>query len=41
MVMKTSPMEKVRELHETTADSHAAMMDSEIDLPLYASVLVA
>jgi len=36
MVMKTSPIEKVRELYETMADSYAAMMDSGIDLPLYA-----
>ncbi len=37
--MKTSSTDAVRQLYEASADSYAAMMDSEIDLPLYASVL--
>jgi len=37
--MKTSPMEKVRELYEDTADSYSEMMDSEIDLPVYSDIL--
>jgi ubiquinone/menaquinone biosynthesis C-methylase UbiE len=37
--MKTSSAVKVRELYEESADSYAAMMDSEIDLPVYADIL--
>ncbi|MBT4502961.1 MAG: methyltransferase domain-containing protein [Gemmatimonadetes bacterium] len=37
--MKTSPLEKVRELYEESADSYAEMMDSEIDLPVYSDIL--
>ncbi len=37
--MKTSPKEQVKGLYESTAHDYAAMMDAEIDLPLYASVL--
>ena len=37
--MKTSPEEQVRGLYESTAHDYAAMMDAEIDLPLYTSVL--
>jgi hypothetical protein len=37
--MKTSSMDQVKKLYEESADSYATMMDSEIDLPLYASVL--
>ena len=37
--MKTSPEEQVRGLSESTAHDYAAMMDAEIDLPLYTSVL--
>ena len=36
---KTSPLEEVRELYESTADSYADMMDAEIDLPVYGEVL--
>ena len=32
-------MDQVKKLYEESADSYATMMDSEIDLPLYASVL--
>lgn len=37
--MKTSSAEQVRSLYESTAHDYAAMMDTEIDLPLYTSVL--
>jgi ubiquinone/menaquinone biosynthesis C-methylase UbiE len=37
--MKTSPIEKVRELYENTADSYSEMMDAEIDHPVYADIL--
>ena len=37
--MKTSSMDQLKKLYEESADSYATMMDSEIDLPLYASVL--
>jgi ubiquinone/menaquinone biosynthesis C-methylase UbiE len=37
--MKTSPIEKVRELYEDTADTYSDMMDNEIDLPVYADIL--
>jgi ubiquinone/menaquinone biosynthesis C-methylase UbiE len=37
--MKPSDAEEVREMYEATADSYAKMMDSEIDLPVYADVL--
>ena len=37
--MKASSVEEVRELYDETADSYATMMDAEIDLPLYRSVL--
>jgi len=37
--MKTSPIEKVRQLYEESADSYSEMMDSEIDLPIYADIL--
>jgi ubiquinone/menaquinone biosynthesis C-methylase UbiE len=37
--MKPSPPEAVRELYEATADSYAGMMDTEIQLPVYAEVL--
>ena len=35
----TSPAEKVRKMYEESADSYADMMDSEIDLPVYANTL--
>ena len=37
--MKTSSQSKVREFYEETADSYAQMMDSEIELPMYADIL--
>ena len=37
--MKPSDAEEVREMYEATADSYAKMMDSEIDLPVYADML--
>ncbi|MGB5527019.1 MAG: class I SAM-dependent methyltransferase [Gemmatimonadota bacterium] len=37
--MRTSSTAKVRELYENTADSYAAMMDAEIDLPVYSDTL--
>jgi len=37
--MKASSEREVRELYESTADSYAKMMDSEIELPIYADVL--
>lgn len=37
--MKTSSTEKVRELYENTADSYAAMMDTEINLSVYSDTL--
>lgn len=37
--MKPSPMDTVRELYEASAASYAALMDSEIDLPVYADIL--
>ena len=36
---KTSSAKKVCELYEGSAESYATMMDSEIDLPLYAATL--
>ncbi len=36
---RTSPEADVRELYEESADSYAAMMDAEIDLPVYADIL--
>ena len=37
--MKPSPPDEVRDMYETSADSYAEMMDSEIDLPIYSDVL--
>ena len=37
--MKVSTDNEVREMYDPTADSYAAMMDTEIDLPLYAERL--
>jgi ubiquinone/menaquinone biosynthesis C-methylase UbiE len=37
--MKTSSTEKVRELYENSAESYAALMDEEIDLPIYSDIL--
>jgi SAM-dependent methyltransferase len=37
--MKVSPESKIREFYDSTADSYARMMDSEIDLPMYLDVL--
>jgi len=37
--MRTSSTARVRELYENTADSYAAMMDAEIDLPVYSDIL--
>lgn len=37
--MKTSPVSKVLELYEDSADWYAKLMDSEIDLPVYADTL--
>ena len=37
--MKASPIEEVRDMYEASADSYAAMMDSEIDLPIYKDTL--
>lgn len=37
--METSSADQVKKLYEESADSYATMMDSEINLPLYASVL--
>ena len=37
--MTTSPDKQVRELYDQTADHYSKMMDSEIDLPLYADTL--
>lgn len=37
--MKPSPIDKVREMYEDTADFYAKMMDAEIELPVYADIL--
>jgi ubiquinone/menaquinone biosynthesis C-methylase UbiE len=37
--MKTSSINEVRELYEDSADSYSKMMDSEIELPIYADTL--
>ncbi len=37
--MKPSDAERVREMYDDTAESYAEMMDSEIDLPMYADIL--
>ncbi len=37
--MKPSADEEVREMYDKTADSYTAMMDGEIDLPIYAETL--
>ena len=37
--MKVSPLAKVRDLYENSAESYAAMMDAEIDLPVYSNTL--
>lgn len=37
--MRPSSTGEVRELYEASADSYAAMMDSEIDLPIYSDTL--
>ncbi|GJM43193.1 MAG: methyltransferase [Gemmatimonadota bacterium] len=37
--MKATPKSKIRDLYDSTADSYARMMDTEIDLPLYSDVL--
>ena len=37
--MKTSDDEDVRGMYDRTADSYTAMMDTEIDLPMYAETL--
>ena len=37
--MKASHLAKVREMYEESADSYAEMMDTEIDLPVYADTL--
>ena len=37
--MKPSTSEAVRDMYEATADSYAAMMDDEIDLPVYSDTL--
>ena len=38
-MMRVSPESKVREFYDSTADSYAQMMDSEIDLPMYSDTL--
>ncbi len=37
--MKASSIAEVRELYEDSAESYSKMMDSEIDLPIYADIL--
>jgi len=37
--VKPSPDKEVREMYDKTADSYTAMMDAEIDLPIYAETL--
>jgi hypothetical protein len=37
--MKPSPIDSVRELYRASAASYAALMDSEIDLPVYDETL--
>ncbi len=37
--LKVSPIDQVRDLYETSADSYSKMMDSEIDLPVYSDSL--
>jgi ubiquinone/menaquinone biosynthesis C-methylase UbiE len=37
--LKASPINDVREMYDDTADSYAQMMDTEIELPVYAEVL--
>ena len=37
--MKTSPVAKVRALYEHSADAYSNIMDTEIDLPVYADLL--
>ena len=37
--MKTSSIAEIRELYEDSADSYSKMMDSEIELPIYADTL--
>lgn len=37
--VKTSTTKEVRELYDESADSYAAMMDTEIELPVYADLL--
>ena len=39
VVMTVSPEDKVRHLYDSTAESYDAMMEQEIQLPLYDSVL--
>ena len=38
-MVETSSLEKVRELYESSAESYAAMMDTEIELPIYSEIL--
>lgn len=37
--MNTSPTDSVRDFYEDSADGYSAMMDAEIELPLYADTL--
>ena len=37
--MKTSSLNNVRDMYDTSADSYAKMMDSEIEFPVYKDVL--
>lgn len=37
--MNASPLARVRELYEASADSYARMMDTEIDQPVYSDTL--
>jgi hypothetical protein len=37
--MTTSPVSKVREFYESSADWYSNMMDTEIDLPVYSDTL--
>jgi ubiquinone/menaquinone biosynthesis C-methylase UbiE len=39
MTIKLSPTTAVRKMYDESADSYAQMMDTEIDLPIYASTL--